>query len=147
MLRYTSSMRLTPSLARALSGSVFRAFRNIASAFGYFSLGATVQSSSTTVGSEGKQQQAQKLAEDAQKVMLDPALNAGVSVPWVEVVQPLTARAATAAARRSVGRVVMSHIIVAGDRALGRTPRIVIERAPMPPKANGCGETAGFSCS
>jgi lipoprotein-anchoring transpeptidase ErfK/SrfK len=35
---------------------------------------STVQGSSTTVGSEGKQQQAQKLAEDAQKVMLDPAL-------------------------------------------------------------------------
>lgn len=35
---------------------------------------STVQGSSTTVDSEGKQQQAQKLAEDAQKVMLDPAL-------------------------------------------------------------------------
>jgi lipoprotein-anchoring transpeptidase ErfK/SrfK len=35
---------------------------------------STIQGSSTTVESEGKQQQAQKLAEDAQKVMLDPAL-------------------------------------------------------------------------
>ena len=35
---------------------------------------STVQVSSTAAGSEGKQQQAQKLAEDAQKVMLDPAL-------------------------------------------------------------------------
>jgi outer membrane murein-binding lipoprotein Lpp len=35
---------------------------------------STVQGSSTAVSSEGKQQQAQQLAEDAQKVMLDPAL-------------------------------------------------------------------------
>ena len=39
-----------------------------------FSAGSSMTFCASTVGSEGKQQQAQKLAEDAQKVMLDPAL-------------------------------------------------------------------------